>query len=80
MKILNSVSLKHNERRRKRLITPIIYFLAEIIFYWLALSLIQLEFNFINWDIWAILIIIVTSIYSVMKTVHIYKRQKDYEK
>lgn len=80
MKIINSVSLKHRERRRKRLITPIIFFLAEIVFYWLVLSLIQLEFNVKKWAIWAMAIFILGIVYSLIKTVHIYKRQRDYKK
>jgi len=78
--LINQLSLKSNERRRKRILTPIIYFLAEIIALWLSLSLIQLEFNVKNWAIWAIIIFIVGIVYSLIKTVHIYKRQKGYKK
>jgi len=78
--LINQVSLKSNERRRKRLVVPIIYLLAEMMVYWLALSLIQLEFNVRNWAIWAMIIFILGMTYSLIKTVHIYKRQKGYEK
>jgi len=37
------------ERRRKRLVLPMIYFLAEIIFLWLVLALIQVKFNMFDW-------------------------------
>ena len=74
--MINQVSLKSNERRRKRLVVPIIYLLAEMMVYWLALSLIQLEFNVRNWAIWAMIIFILGMTYSLIKTVHIYKRQK----
>ena len=66
------------ERRRKRLVMPIIYFLAEIIFIWLVLALIQVKFNMFEWNFWALAIFILGSVYSIFKTVHIYERQKDY--
>jgi len=66
------------ERRRKRFILPIIYFLAEIIFLGLILALIQMKFNMFEWSFWAIGIFIVGGTYSIIKTIHIYKRQRDY--
>jgi ABC-type transport system involved in cytochrome bd biosynthesis fused ATPase/permease subunit len=66
------------ERRRKRIITPIIYFFAETIFVWLVLALIQINFNMLIWSFWAIAIFIIAVIYSIIKTVNVYQRQKGY--
>ena len=66
------------ERRRKRMLIPAIYFLAEVVLVWLILSLIQLNFYFDEWSIWSLLIFIVSVIYSTFKTIHVYRRQKSY--
>ena len=66
------------ERRRKRKFIPAIYFMAEVVLAWLILSLIQLSFNFDEWSIWAVLIFIVSVLYSTFKTIHVYRRQKNY--
>ena len=66
------------ERRRKRMLIPAIYFLAEVILVWLILSLIQLNFYFDEWNIWSLIIFIVSFIYSTFKTIHVYSRQKNY--
>ena len=70
--------IRVEERRRKRFIIPIIYFLLEIIFYWLVLSLLQLEFTFKEWSVWSMVLFFLGVAYAVIKTVYIYKRQKDY--
>jgi hypothetical protein len=70
-------NVRDSERRKKRLIIPMFYFFAEITMVWLVLSLIQLKFNFFVWHTWAILIFMVVLLYSIAKTVHIYKRQKN---
>ena len=75
----NELELRSSERRRKRLIVPIIYLLAEITILWLVLSLIQLEFDMQKWSIWAIIIIIIGTVYGIIKTVHVYERQKSYK-
>lgn len=80
MNIIDEIPLKDNERREKRLIVPIIYLLAEITVFWLVLSLIQLKFDLLEWSVWAIIIFILGIVYSIIKTVHIYERQKDYKK
>ncbi len=66
------------ERRRKRMIVPIIYFMAEIIVVWLILVLIQLNFNIAEWSLWSILLFMIVIAYSALKTIHVYKRQKNY--
>ncbi len=71
-------SIRVTERRRKRRVIPILYCLAELILIWLVLVLIELEFNILNWDLWAIVTYLIFAIYSVAKTVRIYERQKTY--
>ena len=66
------------ERRRKRKFIPAIYFIAEVVLVWLILSLIQLNFNILEWNIWSLLIFIVSVLYSTFKTIHVYRRQKNY--
>ena len=70
--------IRIDERRRKRVFIPIIYFIAEITVAWLVLTLVQLNFNILEWSIWSILLFLIVVIYSVLKTVHVYERQKDY--
>ena len=71
-------STRIHERRRKRLIIPIIYFTLEVIFFWLVLSLIQMQFTFESWNQWALVVFIAAVAYSTFKTIHIYKRQRNY--
>jgi len=68
------------ERRQKRFIVPIIYLIAEILVIWLVLTLIQLEFDIREWDVWAIIIFLIGGIYSIVKTVNVYQRQENYPK
>lgn len=77
---IDGTDIRTSERRRKRLITPIIYLMAEAVVAWLILSLIQLEFYLQNWNIWAMVLFILGAFYSIAKTLHIYNRQKDYPK
>lgn len=78
MSINKDIHVRERERRRKRTIIPIVYFFAEGVFVWLALGLIQLNFNMFKWAIWAIIIFVLGAIYSIAKTVNVYQRQKDY--
>jgi len=73
-----NTKLREAERRRKRLFLPIIYLIAEIVLAWLVLSLVQLEFDPSKWSIWAVVLFIIGIVYSIAKTLHVYKRQKDY--
>ena len=68
------------ERRQKRFIVPIIYLIAEVLVTWLILTLIQLEFDMREWAVWAIMIFLIGGIYSIIKTVNVYQRQKNYPK
>lgn len=72
--------IRTDERRRKRMFIPIMYFMAEATVVWLVLTLIQLNFNILEWSIWSILFFIMAVGYSALKTVHVYERQKDYPK
>lgn len=75
----NIHSSKIHERRKKRLVIPAVYFISEMVFVWLVLSLIELQFDFRGWAIWSIGIFVVFGGYSFLKMLHIYKRQKDYK-
>ncbi len=66
------------ERRRKRKFIPAIYFVAEVVLSWLILSLIQLDFNLFEWSAWSFIIFTISVIYSTFKTIHVYRRQKNY--
>ena len=70
--------IRRDERRRKRVFIPIIYFIAEITVAWLVLTLVQLNFNILEWSVWSIILFVMVVSYSVLKTVHVYERQKDY--
>ena len=70
MKIVN--------RRKKRMITPSVYFIAEVILAWLILSFVQLNFDINGWAIWSLIIFVGVFIYGLTKTIHVYKRQKNY--
>jgi len=68
------------ERRRKRLTTPLLFFLAELILAWLILSIINLSFDITVWGIWSYIALSIAFLYSVNKTFRIYKRQKNLRK
>jgi hypothetical protein len=72
------IHVRASERRRKRFILPIIYFLAETVLIWLVLALIQVNFNMFEWSFWAIGVFIIGIVYSIVKTVNVYQRQQDY--
>ena len=74
----NETHVRTGERRRKRMVIPTIYFIAEVVLAWLVLSLIQVNFNIEQWAIWSLLIFIGAVIYSMLKTINVYRRQKNY--
>ena len=78
MNLNDKINQRGMERRRKRRIVPIIYFLAEVLFLWLILVVIQVKFNMFEWEFWAIGIFIIGCSYSIIKTANVYERQKDY--
>jgi len=71
-------NMRDSERRKKRVLVPAFYFLAEMMVLWLVLSLIQLKFNPLIWNTWAIFIFMLVVSYSIAKTIHVYRRQKNY--
>jgi len=70
--------IKIQERRKKRKFIPVVYFIVEITLVWLILSIIHVDFNIAHWDKGSIFIFVIIFIYSILKTLHIYERQKDY--
>ena len=78
MSLDHKTHIRDSERRRKRIILPIIYFLAEAILVWLVLALIQVNFNVFEWSLWAIVIFSIGAIYSIIKTANVYQRQNEY--
>lgn len=70
---------KIKERRKKRLITPALYFIAEMVFIFLVLSLIQLNFDLRAWSTWSYIVLVLFGLYSLGKTIHVYHRQKSYD-
>ena len=73
-------SRKIKERRRKRVFIPALYFIMELIFIWLVFVIIHLSYNPLDWDLWSQVLMVVFGIYSFLKMLHVYHRQKDYPK
>jgi len=69
---------KIKERRKKRVFIPIAYFILELTLVWLVFVIIQISYNPLDWAVWSQVLMILFGIYSFLKTLHIYKRQKDY--
>jgi hypothetical protein len=67
---------RQQERRRNRLFTPLIYFFAELTLAWLILSIINFSFNITVWAKWSYLALFIVSLYSLKKTLRVYRRQK----
>ena len=64
------------ERRRKRVFIPLIYFLSELIFAWLIISTINLSFDMLLWDDWSYIAFVTIFFHTAYKTYIIYIRQK----
>jgi len=75
MKTYNGNS--NQERRRKRVFVPIVYLILELIFAWIVLSIINISFDISSWALWSYGAWFGAFLYSVSKTFHIYKRQKN---
>jgi len=67
---------RNQERRRKRVFIPIVYFILELIFTWIVLSIINISFDIYSWALWSYGALFVVFLYSISKTFYIYKRQK----
>ena len=74
------INSKIKERRKKRIFIPTLYFFTEIILAWLVLSLIQVDFDIRSWNLWSLIVFFIALSYSLAKTIHVYKRQKNYKK
>ncbi len=72
--------LKVNERRRNRKIVPFVFFLGELFFAWLVLAIIEVDFNPARWNTWAVILLVMGVSYSIIKTIYIYNRQRNYPK
>ncbi|NOZ89814.1 MAG: hypothetical protein GXO60_00855 [Epsilonproteobacteria bacterium] len=68
------------ERRHKHYVIPIIYMILELTVAWLILSIISVNFDINNWTIWAKAAFAIAIIYSTIKTIKVYKRQKNYKR
>ena len=67
------------ERRKKRMFIPALYFIAEMVLVWLVLSIIQVQFDMREWSLWSVIVFTLAIAYFLAKTVHVYKRQKNYK-
>ena len=67
------------ERRQKRKFAPAIYFILELILIWLVLTVLEVNYNPMDWTIWSQISMIVFGIYAIFKMLYIYNRQKRYE-
>jgi ABC-type transport system involved in cytochrome bd biosynthesis fused ATPase/permease subunit len=74
MKVYNGN--QRQERRKKRILTPIIYLLLEIILIWLILSIINISFDITSWSTLSHIVVLISFIYFSYKTYKIYQRQK----
>ena len=77
MRIDNSGRVR--ERRKKRLFTPIVYFIAELMLVGLVLIIWEMSFDLGTWSRGSYIAFILVFIYGFMKTLHVYGRQKDYQ-
>ena len=75
MRLENS---KIKERRKKRVFLPVIYFILELTLVWLVFVILQLSYNPLAWDLWSQMLMVLFGIYSFLKMLHVYNRQKDY--
>lgn len=71
-------SSKIKERRKKRVFTPFIYFILELILIWLVFVIIEVSYNPLDWDLWTYILSLIGIAYSFMRMLNIYDRQKNY--
>ena len=76
--IYRDKDVRTGERRKKRMIVPMVYFMGEVTLFLLILSLIEMNFNVLEWNILSILVFVVAVLYSILKTIHVYRRQREY--
>ena len=78
LKMYREIDVRVGERRKKRMVIPIIYFMAEVVLVWLIFTLIEMNFNVAEWNVLSILVFVTAVLYSTFKTVHVYRRQREY--
>ena len=75
---MRKVNRKIKERRKKRQFIPVIYFILELMFIWLLLSLLQVNFKPMEWQGWSLSIMFLFGLYALFKMINIYNRQESY--
>ncbi|MCK4442882.1 MAG: hypothetical protein KAU90_12815 [Sulfurovaceae bacterium] len=78
MKTYNGAN--YQERRRKRVFMPIIYFILELILAWIVLSIINITFDVSSWSFWSYVVWFLLFTYWAYRTYLIYERQKKLNK
>ncbi|HHH51312.1 MAG TPA: hypothetical protein ENK76_02955 [Campylobacterales bacterium] len=68
---------KTQERRRKRVFAPILYFILELTLAWILLSIINVSFDIFSWASWSYGAWFGLFLYWAYKTYLIYERQKN---
>jgi len=68
------------EQRRKRMVIPFVYMIAEITLVWLVLSFINVSFDLRTWGSVSFVILYLAGSYSLYKTFLVYKRQEEYKR
>jgi hypothetical protein len=65
---------KNQERRKKRVFIPMIYFVLELTLAWIVLSIINISFDIQYWASWSYGAWFGVFVYRAYKTYFIYKR------
>jgi len=73
-----SDTIEIENRRRKRLIVPTLYFILEIGIIWLLISLFEMSFDIKEWLIISIVFFAGGTFGRLVKTINVYKRQKEF--
>jgi len=56
---------------------PLFFLFAELVLAWLVVSIIQVDFDIRNWQLWGKALLGLVAIYSLSKTARVFKRQRD---
>ena len=67
------------ERRKKRYIMPIVYFVLELTLAWLILALVNVNFVMSHWNNFSYAALLLVSGYSLFKMYKVFDRQKNYK-
>jgi len=66
------------ERRKKRRFIPVLYFISELVVVGLGLVIWEMSFNIQLWSIGSYIVFGLVFIYGLVKTLHVYGRQREY--